>query len=245
MFQLQLQLQQLLLPVLCATVAAAGAAAAVQPIDAIDRFISSLTVPVQTMLDETGRQLDTAFGSSTRDLCDAELFANGSYAENFNSTRTSIVDTLDAIRLDDKALRQRARLDLQRALRELRGLPHATATTAAVAAATPADAGDYEHDVIRLAYIYQQYERGYRFVHREYRADVQCNYALMYDRGLAVANLTETGDTAHVSYQNIVQKVRRINVANRRDIAEQTEILLRNVATSMRLIGRGMRADQH
>lgn len=234
MFPLQLLLP--LLPVLCV-------ADTLTPVDAIvDQFIANLTVPVQRLLGETGRLLDTTFGNSTRDLCDVELFTNGSYAENFNSTRTGIVGTLDGIRLGNKALRRRARLDLQQAMRQLRGLPHAPAAVAATSDTT--DSGDYEHDVIRLGYIYQQYERGYRFVHREYRADVQCNYALMYGRGLAVENLTETGDTAHVSYQNIVQKVQRINVANRRDIEEQTEILLRNVAKSMRLIGREMQVTE-
>lgn len=204
----------------------------------VDRFIATLTEPVQSLLGDTCRTLDISFGNTTRQLCDVQLFTNGSYAENFNSTKIGIVSTLETIRLANASLRQQARIDLKQALRELRDLPHA-------APAIGAGAGDYEHDVIRLGYVYQQYERGYRFVHREYRADVQCNYALMYGGGLAVENLTETDDTAHVSYQNIVQKVQSINEANRRDIAEQTEILLRNVAKSMRLIGRVMNANGH
>lgn len=194
----------------------------------VDGFIANLTAPVEQLLQQNGQTLVSVFGDSTRQLCERDLFANGSYAENFNSTKSNIIGTLERIRDEKRTLRERARADLRHTMRLLR-------------AHEPVGAGfgtRFQHDIITFAYIYQQYERGYRFVHAEYGADVQCNYALMYGRGLAVENLTETDNTAHVSYQNIVQHVQRINVENRRQIERQTATLLSNVAKSLKKIGR-------
>lgn len=193
----------------------------------VNDFLKRLTDPVEQMLRTSAQILATTFHENVGQLCDRNLFTRGSYAQHYNTTFANAVDALRSIRAQNTAIRQQARVDLQSALQVLREL---------LAESADDELRDFE-------FIYREYEDGYRIIHRLYREDVQCNYMLLYDRGLIVNEIMAepyTFNVAHLDYQMVVRNVHRMNAGNRREIEAQTETLLANVAISLRKIGRSL-----